>query len=304
MNIIERVINATTMALDLTAAGFCADPARVAYTWRDAALYALAVGAGPNELDLLLERPGFKVLPGFLTSLAFNASGPLLRRVGGTEDRAMFGEHSVKLADSARLLPGGSLTLHGRVQAIYALGALGIADLQFSMHDDSGNKVAKVSFQVYYDGEAPPNAPRPPRGARVLAPNRAPDWRIALATRPEQALLYRLCGDLNPLHADPAAAARLPLLTHGRPILHGLCTAGFVGRAVIAACCASDSDRLLGLEGRFSRPVWPGDTLVVEGWGADASCLRVRTLERPEDDVLTAARAWIQIPGLRSLDAH
>jgi acyl dehydratase len=291
------------MALDPNAAGFCPDPERIVYTWRDAALYALAVGAGTRELDLLVERPGFKVLPGFLTALAFNASGTLLRRVGGAEDRAMFGEQSVHLAENVRIPPGGTLTLQGRIQGIYALGPLGIADLGFTVTDDAGNQIATVSFQVYYDGEAPPNAPRPPRTARVLTPSRDPDWRVVMPTRPEQALLYRLCGDLNPLHADPEAAARLSQVTEGRPILHGLCTTGFVSRAVINACCAGDSDGLLGLSARFSRPVWPGDTLIIEGWGTDAACLRVRTLERPDDDVLTAARAWIRIPTPRSPDA-
>ena len=291
------------MALDPTAAGFCADPERIVYAWRDAALYALGVGAGPDELNLLFEGSTFKVLPGFLTALAFNASGALLRRVGGTEERAMFGEQSVQLTGGARLPSGGALTLQGRIHGIYALGPLGIADLHFDVSDDAGSPLAKVTFQVYYDGEAPADAPRPSRTARMLTPNRSPDWRVELPTRPEQALLYRLCGDLNPLHADPAAAAALQQLTGGRPILHGLCTAGFVSRAVIRACCDGDSDRLLGLDARFSRPVWPGDTIVVEGWGAEASSLRVRTLERPEDDVLTAARAWIRLPEARSPDA-
>jgi acyl dehydratase len=94
-------------------------------------------------------------------------------------------------------------------------------------------------------------------------PERAPDIVDRLGTAPNQALIYRLSGDLNPLHVDPAVAeaAGFP-----RPILHGLATYGFAGRAVLAAICDNQPERLKRLDVRFSRPMFPGETIKVEIW--------------------------------------
>src|SRR3546814_15803884 len=115
---------------------------------------------------------------------------------------------------------------------------------------------------------------RPPRSTRTdtlfpyttLFRSSAADERADLATRPEQALIYRLSGDYNPLHADPAVAAAAGL---DRPILHGLCTYGIAGRALLAALCGNDPARLARLDCRFPAPVFPGDRLALALWGGD-----------------------------------
>jgi acyl dehydratase len=96
-------------------------------------------------------------------------------------------------------------------------------------------------------------------------PDREPDHTVVLETRPEQALIYRLSGDRNPLHVDPKFAARGGF---DKPILHGLCTYGVTGRALLHTLCGSDPARFRSMYGRFSRPVWPGDTLTVSIWAA------------------------------------
>lgn len=274
------------MPLDLAAVGARSGPMQIPITWRDAVLYALAVGAGPDELDYLYEGRGPHVLPTFWTAIAFQASAGLLCLVGPPESAAVFGECSVRTRATSDW-PGSPVTVAGHIDAIYAIGGLGIAELRFRI-SSSEQDVAEVRFQIYYPGEAPTEAPRPPRAARLLAPTRDADWHHALTTRPEQALLYRLCGDTNPLHADPAAALTQAGITHGRPILHGLCTLGFVGRAV----ALSTGRPITSLSARFSRPVWPGDTLVIQGWDSGGgTVLRVRTRENPDEDVLSAAFA-------------
>jgi acyl dehydratase len=95
-----------------------------------------------------------------------------------------------------------------------------------------------------------------------------------MPTRPEQALLYRLSGDRNPLHADPEFAARGGF---SRPILHGLCTYGFTGRALLHTLCGSNPARFQSMSGRFTRPVLPGDTLVVSIWREDDGTAQFRT---------------------------
>ncbi len=98
-------------------------------------------------------------------------------------------------------------------------------------------------------------------------PDRPADHEVMLETRPEQALIYRLSGDRNPLHADPAFAARGGF---ARPILHGLCTYGVTGRALLHALCGSDPARFAAMSGRFTRPVLPGDSLTISIWVTDA----------------------------------
>ena len=102
-------------------------------------------------------------------------------------------------------------------------------------------------------------------------PDRDPDLTVVMPTRPEQALIYRLSGDRNPLHADPKFAARGGF---SKPILHGLCTYGVTGRALLHALCGSDPARFGSMSGRFSRPVFPGETLTVSIWrDGDGSAL-------------------------------
>ena len=96
---------------------------------------------------------------------------------------------------------------------------------------------------------------------------------VTYSTRPDQALLYRLCGDRNPLHSDPAFAKRAGF---DQPILHGLCTYGFTGRALLHTLCGSDPARFGFVHGRFSRPTLPGDSLTVSMWDADDG-VRFRT---------------------------
>jgi acyl dehydratase len=116
-----------------------------------------------------------------------------------------------------------------------------------------------------------------------------------MATTPEQALLYRLSGDLNPLHADPdfAGMAGFPQ----GPILHGLCTYGFVARAIARGACEGDATRITRLDGQFRRPVWPGDTIVVDGWKLEGGVVaaEVGVKERP-DAVMSGVFAYTRSP--------
>jgi acyl dehydratase len=104
---------------------------------------------------------------------------------------------------------------------------------------------------------------RGPSGPKNVPPEREPDHIVTYQTRPDQALTYRLSGDRNPLHSDPEFAK---LAGFPRPILHGLCTYGFTGRALLHALAEGDNARLTGIEARFARPVFPGDPLTIRVW--------------------------------------
>jgi acyl dehydratase len=134
---------------------------------------------------------------------------------------------------------------------------------------------------------------RPPKSEVPKIPEgKSPDFEHSEATSPEQALLYRLSGDLNPLHADPAFASMAGF--EQGPILHGLCTYGFVARAVIQAVCGGDSSRLKGLTAQFRKPVWPGETIRTLGYdlGDGRIALQAFAGDRP-DAVITSAFAEV-----------
>jgi len=122
-------------------------------------------------------------------------------------------------------------------------------------------------MSAFIRGEGGWGGDRGPSGPRNAPPERAPDHVVSYPTRGDQALLYRLNGDRNPLHADPWFAKMGGFDT---PILHGLCTYGFTGRALLSAVCDNDTTRFKSMEGRFASPVLPGQQLDVSIWVDDA----------------------------------
>jgi acyl dehydratase len=137
---------------------------------------------------------------------------------------------------------------------------------------ETGELMITSRSAVFIRGEGGFGGDRGPRD-EWAEPGRVPDHKVTYATRPEQALLYRLSGDRNPLHSDPAFAARAGF---DRPILHGLCTYGVAGRALLHAVAGSDPARFASMSGRFSSPVFPGESLTVSIWAdGDTALFRV-----------------------------
>ena len=127
----------------------------------------------------------------------------------------------------------------------------------------TGEPLFDTTMSAFIRGEGGFGGDRGPSGPQNVPPDRAPDHSVTYQTRPDQALLYRLSGDRNPLHSDPKFAA---LAGFDRPILHGLCTYGFTGRALLHTLCDSDPSRFTAMDGRFSSPVLPGEALTVNMW--------------------------------------
>jgi len=181
----------------------------------------------------------------------------------GDFDRAML-VHAEQAFELHRPLPvEGTVRTVATVTGIYdkGSGAL-VASENVAVDAATGAKLVTSRSGAFIRGEGGFGGERGPSD-RWLRPERPPDHQVVLPTRPEQALLYRLSGDRNPLHADPKFAARGGF---SRPILHGLCTYGVTGRALLRGVCGSDPARFLSMSGRFSRPVLPGDTLAVSIW--------------------------------------
>lgn len=255
------------------------------YTVRDTLLYALGTGAGidadaPAKLRFVYED-GLQALPTMSTVLAAPGFWQCEEQFGIDWRRVLHGEQSVTMH---RPLPvEGHVAAQLKVDAIYDKGA-GKGALLYSTRElydrATGDHLATIRQGSFLRGNGgqgglTEGAPAP----HPVPADRAPDLSVTLPTRPEQALIYRLSGDYNPLHADPAVAAAAGFAA---PILHGLAAYGLVGRAVLGALCDDDGARLKRLDVRFSSPVYPGETIVTDIWqdAPGRASVRARVAER------------------------
>ena len=154
--------------------------------------------------------------------------------------------------------------MQDKVVAMYDKGKAAVVVMENEVKLESGEPLWNTRSSVFIRGEGGWGGDRGPSGPQNAPPaDTAPDHEITLQTSPDQAFVYRLSGDRNPLHTDPSFAA---LGGFDRPILHGLCTYGFTGRALLGALAENDVTRFHHVEGRFSSPVMPGDALTVRIW--------------------------------------
>jgi acyl dehydratase len=237
----------------------------------DCLLYALGVGAGVDELAFTTENSqGIeqRALPTMVVILG-GMGGGLQETIGEFDWAGVL--HAEQGFELHRPLPvEGQLRTTARVAAIWDKGKGALVVIEAHAVDAAGDPLYSTRSSVYIRGEGGWGGERGPSGKANTPPDRAPDHVITYSTRPDQALLYRLNGDRNPLHSDPTFAQRAGF---DRPILHGLCTYGFTGRALLHALCNGDPDRFKGMEGRFSAPVLPGDDLTVNMWVEDGEAV-------------------------------
>ena len=260
------------MPINADAVGAKGDPVRHSWDSKDAILYALGVGAGAadplQELAFTTENTSGVdqlVLPTMAVVLGVGGSGAF--GAVGSFNPAMLvhGEQAITLH---RPLPvNGEVETTGEITGIYdkVKGAV-IEVTSTSVDTKTGEPMFSQVMSAFIRGEGGFGGDRGPSGPKHVAPDRAPDLELTERTRTDQALLYRLSGDRNPLHSDPAFAA---FGGFDRPILHGLCTYGFTGRALLQALCDSDPSRFHAMEGRFSSPVLPGESLTIKAWKTD-----------------------------------
>lgn len=279
------------MPIDPHSVGYQTDSIEFRYTWRDTIIYALGVGATADaDLDFLYEGHGPKVLPTFAAIPTFAAFDALVDKIGC--DRQGMVHHSQRLEVSKVMKPNARLEVTSRVAGLYDLKRVAMSVFDVEVNDEEGDTVARgvVTLLLRNDGKF--GGDRPPRTERITPPEREPDFEVREMVPLTQALLYRLSGDYNPLHAEPAFAAKAGF---DRPILHGLCTLGYAGRAVLNEACDGDPGRFAALQGQFSAPVFPGDTLIIRGWRTgNRVSLSVATKARPDDLCLSNAYAEVR----------
>ena len=271
------------MPINPDAVGATSAPVESSWTSADALLYALGVGAGAVdpafELELTTENSTDhpqRVLPTIAAVVSrprgpegASAGGQPLAQVGSFDPAMLVhGEQAIELFGP--LPVPGRVRTTSRIAGVYDKGSGAVVVIESDSVDPAtGGSMFRARTSLFIRGEGGFGGDRGPSTAPEI-PSREPDRVVTYATRPDQALLYRLSGDHNPLHSDPAFAKRAGF---DRPILHGLCTYGFTGRALLHTLCESDPARFGSMEARFSAPVYPGDTLRVSMWSDDNGAL-------------------------------
>lgn len=255
------------------------EPRTFTYGDKDVMLYALGIGLGAdpmNETELaFVNERGLKVVPTAVTVLAA-ADG----RVSGRNRPApepdpskrisvinhalvVHGEQKVELHKPLPIT--GTFTATSRTTGAFDKGKdKGAVIINETVWvDEAGEKIATLTGSTFARGDGGFGGPKEGAPEPHPTPTRKPDITADFTTRPDQALLYRLNGDRNPLHSDPEFAKRAGF---DRPILHGLCTYGITCRAVLQEVVGYDPDKILSHQVRFSSPVFPGDTIAVDLW--------------------------------------
>jgi acyl dehydratase len=276
------------VAFDKSVIGKTFGPYEFAYDWKKTALYALACGAEEDELDLVLETKGPKVLPTFSVVAVLQPIHEAIASLGGNFLTLVHGNQ--RCVVHRPIPPEGKLKTTATVKALYDKGKAALAFYETKTVDEKNEPVFDTEWQIFYRGEGGFGGERGPEAPAYTPPEgKSADAHVEMPTVRTQALLYRIASlDLNPIHASPEVAK---MAGFDRPILHGLCTFGHACRAAVRALCEKDANRLLGVEGRFSKPVFPGETIVTDFWKMKAGeAYFVSKVKERDEAVITLGR--------------
>jgi acyl dehydratase len=248
------------------------------WTSTDVLLYHLALGAGTDDLRYVLEDR-LHVLPTFgVVASGFRTFEPPAVRFPGIDldlTKVLHGSQSITMH---RPIPiSGKAIAHPRIADVWDKEKAAVIVQETIVTDRDGSPLWSTRSSIFARGEGGFGGERGP-STRIETPSRDPDHVVDSPTLPQQALLYRLCGDRNPLHADPefAAAAGFP-----RPILHGLCTWGMVCKAVVDSIVDGEVAGVAEFSARFTGVVFPGETLRTRIWRDGAHLdIATSTVER------------------------
>lgn len=260
------------MPLNPAAVGAVGDIRTMSWNSKDALLYAVGIGAGQNDLPFTTENtkevqqvvfPTFAVVAGSGTT----SPGKSAMAEIGTFNWALLVHGSQAITLHRPIPVEAEATVQDKVVAMYDKGKAAVVVTEAETKLKTGELLWTTRSSVFIRGEGGWDGDRGPSGPQNEPPAKAPDHEVTLQTSPDQAFVYRLSGDRNPLHTDPSFAA---IGGFDRPILHGLCSYGFTGRALLGALCNNDVTKFKHIEGRFSSPVMPGDALTVRMWNIGA----------------------------------
>ncbi|MBM4386851.1 MAG: MaoC family dehydratase N-terminal domain-containing protein [Deltaproteobacteria bacterium] len=261
------------MALNFEIIGKRSETYSFKYDYKDCAVYALGIGAQPDELDFLYEgvEGGMKVFPTFAVIPATQALFDAIGWVRADLTRLLHGEQGVVLYRT--IPPSGEILTSWLVTHIHDKGKGALIVIKSESTTACGEKLFDNVFSIYVRGEGGFGGDKGPEPEKFEPAGRPPSFHVEYKTLETQALLYRLNGDANPLHAYPPFAR---MSGFEKPILHGLCTLGFASRAVLNSVCGGNPTGIKTITARFSNIVYPGDTIITDGWetgGGKYACM-------------------------------
>jgi len=257
------------------------------YSEKDTILYALGIGFGqqatnPDHLKYVYEKD-LQAFPTMAVVLGYPGFWMKNPEAGINWVKLVHGEQRLTIH---RPIPAKGRVI-GRSRITHVIdkgadkGALVVTERTLS--DADGNVLVTIAQTTFCRGDGGLSQSDESPAALEATPDTAPDMTCSLPILEQAALIYRLCADNNPLHADPEVAARAG---YPRPILHGLCTYGVAARAIVQTVCGHDANKLVSMNTRFSSPVYPGETLVVEMWKDENKGVRFRAKVAERDIVV------------------
>ncbi|NYT78219.1 MaoC family dehydratase N-terminal domain-containing protein [Alcaligenaceae bacterium] len=264
------------------------DDVRQSYTEKDSILYALSIGLGFDPLDPLqlpyVYEANLQVFPTMAAVLGYPGFWMQDPKAGITWVKLVHGEQ--RMAFHKPFPVAGEVIGRSRITHVIDKGAdkgaLVVAERKiYNAADES--LLATVEQTTFCRADGGFGQGDTPPHALPKVPDTQPDYVCSLATLPQAALLYRLNADPNPLHVDPQVAIKAG---YPKPILHGLCTYGVAAHAIVKTLCDYDASRLTRLDTRFSSPVYPGETLVVEMWQAEGGRVQFQAKVAERDVVV------------------
>ena len=237
----------------------------ISYSDKDSILYSLGIGLGNdpmnlNELKYVYENSQ-SVLPSMATNFQYHS--PLLLKTNINFIMVVHGEQRLSITNA--LPVSGDFIANAKVIGCYDKGPArgAIIEVETTVKNKKNNEeICKLVSTTFARGDGGFGGPDSPK-KEIFIPDGEPDYVSEVSTKPDQALIFRLSGDYNPLHSDPnfAKAAGFE-----KPILHGMCTYGIACRSLVDEICENDASKLKKFDCRFSSPVYPGETIITEMW--------------------------------------
>lgn len=255
------------MAINLDLVGKKMDGIEHPYIWKDVVLYHLGIGAKANELQYVYEssKGGLQVVPTFAVIPALEGMGGMLGKLGANPMMLLHGEQGIYMH---KPIPSkGTFITTPEVTGIYDKVKGALVVIKTTTTDSKGEHIFDTMIALFCRGEGGFGGERGPAAETYDPPEgKAPDFENSYKTSEDLTALYRLSGDINPLHIDPNFAK---MGGFDRPILHGLCSYGIVCKALVKGLCNDDVSKLKEYKARFTKPVMPGETLTTKAWKVD-----------------------------------
>jgi 3-hydroxyacyl-CoA dehydrogenase/3a,7a,12a-trihydroxy-5b-cholest-24-enoyl-CoA hydratase len=274
------------MGLNLDTVGKVWGPYKFSYTERDLIIYALGIGFTREDMEYVYEgAKDFKAFPTYGVILPSNAGAEAFLSTRANFAMVVHGEQALEVHNP--LPRSATVSTTAVIEGIYDKGSGALIVIRFDSRDDKGNPLCTNWMSVFVRGAGGFGGATQPKKDLPSVPAREPDFIFEAPTGVNQAALYRMSGDRNPLHIDPEVAKTVGFK---EPILHGLCTYGITCRGFAREAFKGDAGKIKSYFARFSNPVLPGETLQVKVWQAGPNLFLLEVYNAGGEAVLKNGR--------------